>query len=309
MTQKKIIIIYAGVFLCLSTFTIPVFSMNLSNDNGLGPLPATHTVLVEACTASWCSPCAVAAVQIHNIYQSGEYDFEYVALVSDKNPYANQRCAELGVGGIPDYVFDGGYARWVGSGGLPAAYTSRLIACEKRSVAAVDVDLDVTWLEDGLLDVAVDLMNNEEEAYDGHLHVYVTEIESRWNTYSGQPYHFAMIGNYPLNKDVSIAANETLHLQTQWDGAAYGFDDIEMDNILVIATVFDETTEYVDDTAAAPPRIPSDVTGDGVVDVLDLLQILAVWDQTGDPGWIAEDVTDDGVIDVLDLLEVLGHWT
>ena len=34
----------------------------------LQPIGYTHTVLVEGCTAPWCSPCATAAAQIHNIY-------------------------------------------------------------------------------------------------------------------------------------------------------------------------------------------------------------------------------------------------
>ncbi len=53
----------------------------------------------------------------------------------------------------------------------------------------------------------------------------------------------------------------------------------------------------VDDCAA-------DITGDDVVDVLDLLSVLGAWGQGG----VAEDLTGDGIVDVLDLLEVLGAW-
>ncbi len=49
---------------------------------------------------------------------------------------------------------------------------------------------------------------------------------------------------------------------------------------------------------------PSDINGDGVVDVLDLLAVLAAWG-TDDPD---ADVNDDGIVDVLDLLQVLGDW-
>ena len=54
-----------------------------------------------------------------------------------------------------------------------------------------------------------------------------------------------------------------------------------------------------------PPTCPADITGDGVVDVLDLLAVLAAWGSSGGGG---EDVTGDGVVDVLDLLEVLAAW-
>ncbi len=49
---------------------------------------------------------------------------------------------------------------------------------------------------------------------------------------------------------------------------------------------------------------PADVTGDAVIDVLDLLAILSAWGAGGGP----EDINGDGVVDVLDLLEVLSAW-
>ena len=49
---------------------------------------------------------------------------------------------------------------------------------------------------------------------------------------------------------------------------------------------------------------PADVTGDGVVDVLDLLAVLVAWGQSGVP----EDITGDGLVDTLDLLALLAAW-
>ncbi len=48
-----------------------------------------------------------------------------------------------------------------------------------------------------------------------------------------------------------------------------------------------------------------DVTGDDVVDVLDLLEILGAW---GPCNACPEDINGDGVVDVLDLLAVLAAW-
>jgi hypothetical protein len=58
-------------------------------------------------------------------------------------------------------------------------------------------------------------------------------------------------------------------------------------------------------TARLVPTLPADANGDGVVNVVDLLLVLAAWGPC--PG-CPEDVTGDGTVDVLDLLEVLAHW-
>jgi hypothetical protein len=49
---------------------------------------------------------------------------------------------------------------------------------------------------------------------------------------------------------------------------------------------------------------PADINGDSVVDVLDLLAVLAVWGAGSGPA----DINGDGVVNVLDLLEVLAVW-
>jgi hypothetical protein len=61
----------------------------------------------------------------------------------------------------------------------------------------------------------------------------------------------------------------------------------------------------VDDLCGEGPcPCPGDVTGDGLVDVLDLLQVMADWGLPGGPS----DINGDGLVDVLDLLIVLAEW-
>ena len=56
--------------------------------------------------------------------------------------------------------------------------------------------------------------------------------------------------------------------------------------------------------------IPGDINGDGVVDTLDLLEVLSAWGDCPDPpAECPADLNGDGVVDVLDLLIVLGNWT
>jgi hypothetical protein len=53
-----------------------------------------------------------------------------------------------------------------------------------------------------------------------------------------------------------------------------------------------------------PSPCPADVNGDDVVNVLDLLAVIAAWGNPGGP----EDVNGDGIVDVLDLLAVIAAW-
>ncbi len=70
--------------------------------------------------------------------------------------------------------------------------------------------------------------------------------------------------------------------------------------ILIVCGIGNDVRAY--QTASCP----ADVTGDGFVDVLDLLEVLSAWGSAG--GDLPEDVNGDGVVDVLDLIEVLTAW-
>jgi len=225
---------------------------NISNEE------FTHTVLVEACTQTWCPPCATAAAVMNDIYSSGTYDFNYVALVSDMNLYAAQRTNELDVYYIPDYVFDGNYTRYVGAGDLPDEYINRLISCGAREVPDIDIDVDVSWLGGGTLKITVTVYNNEPDKYNGHLRTYIVEKVSRWNTQTGQPYHHAVIG-MPIDRGLTLVSSQarplsdTYTFTRTWFGAIHGFSDITKENIEVIAAVYDGDSGYVVETASGEP--------------------------------------------------------
>ena len=50
---------------------------------------------------------------------------------------------------------------------------------------------------------------------------------------------------------------------------------------------------------------PEDTNGDGVVNVLDLIELLQCFGQPALPGCQREDVNGDGTVNVLDLIELL----
>jgi hypothetical protein len=60
--------------------------------------------------------------------------------------------------------------------------------------------------------------------------------------------------------------------------------------------------------AIATPLVPcpADITGDGSVDVDDLLAVLGAWGAVG--AGLPADVTADGAVDIDDLLAVIGAW-
>jgi hypothetical protein len=62
-----------------------------------------------------------------------------------------------------------------------------------------------------------------------------------------------MINDYAINQNVQIDAGSTETFSDLWSG----YTDITMNNIKVIASIFDGSTKYTDETAAADPLPPN----------------------------------------------------
>ena len=97
--------------------------------------------------------------------------------------------------------------------------------------------------------------------YTGRLRIYVVEPVSRWNMYSGSPYHFGFLG-YAFNQDISINPLDTYQNTVTFNS------DVTETNAMVIAVLFNSaphqgyahppsgnpfTAYYNDATAAATP--------------------------------------------------------
>jgi hypothetical protein len=245
----------------LSSSTITEQKTTAKENSPSQPLPTyTHKVLTEEGTATWGEYCHDVTENLWTIYESGQYNFQNVALVDDMNTYAHQRNMELVITGFPTVVFDGGYTRLVGNYPGTDPYTSALNTSGARAVWNLDETLSVRSLGNALLNVSLNITNHHVSTYYGHIHVYVTEINSRWWNGATQ-YHFAMIGNYALHKLITIPAHGAAHYAANWDGNLYGMGDIQMNNIMVVVAIFKTATMYVDDTVTglihdyAPPEI------------------------------------------------------
>ncbi len=220
---------------------------NLNNDE------FTHTILGEYCTTTTCPYCPEASAQMYQVYNSG-YNFSYVSLVSNKNSFAAGRVSELGFTSVPSVAFDGGYIKIKGRQNNHVPYQDAVITSGDRTVVDTDLDLDAFWMGEEKIQINIYITNNQASTYTGHLHVYITEKTSRWKDYDGDPYHFAMIGNYAFNNNVNVDAGETDIIIRTWKSP---YSDITKDNIRCIASVFASSSKYNDETVATDPELPN----------------------------------------------------
>ena len=217
----------------------------------------THTVFAEECTATWCPMCPTVAEALYNIYDGGEYPFYYVTLVDDMNPIAKQRNQDYSFGfvkvyALPQTYFDGAYTSMIGRlNTVPETENEyrTLIeeAGQKNPKQPITMSSEVTWNGNADLSVTITVTNDGNLPYIGRIRSYVTEIESRWNDYSGNPYHYAFL-DYALNKFVILMPGKTKTLTGSFDGKAdhggQSYSDITSDNIMVISALSEWIPHY-----------------------------------------------------------------
>jgi len=77
----------------------------------------------------------------------------------------------------------------------------------------------------------------ESPPYQGHLRIYVVEPESRWDMIDGKPYHYGFL-DFAINEKLSIEYLDTYEETVIWNASNAGYSDVEEDNIIVMAAVF-----------------------------------------------------------------------
>jgi hypothetical protein len=309
--MRKILPIFVIGVLLLSGLGAGALALADENESISSSERATHTVIGELGTATWCGYCQYAHGALKELFSEGQLDFYYVSLVSDKNGKASQRCSELGLTGYPTLFWDGKYRTDVGAGSIPSAkatYTGSISACGNRIVEDIDIDLVVTWLGGTEMKIDVSVDNNEASTYDGRIRVYITEIVSSrgWYDTGGHLYTYTFL-DWAFNEDISITAGGSWDDYITWDGSSNGFPTITEDNIMIIAAVFNSNSGFVDETSARapgggggapdPPEAPDGPT-EGVIDVEysfsaitedpqgDNVSYLFDWGDGTDSGWL-----------------------
>jgi hypothetical protein len=257
INYKKTVIVFQITILFVILMLFPVFEAQYIEYFALPENNTTnndfyHSVLGEYCATTTCPNCPTAGDQMYQIYNMG-YNFSYVTLVSNRNPYAGSRGSELEVTAVPSVIFDGNI-KIVGRQFDISSYEDALMTSSNRDVADIDLNMYAFWMGDSKIKIKLKIINNEENTYNGHLHVYITEKTSRWNDDDDNPFHFAMIGNYAFNQNVDVDAGVTEIYTKTWKSP---YTDITIDNIKVIASVFNYSSQYTDETTDADPELPN----------------------------------------------------
>ena len=129
----------------------------------------THTVFVEEATAQYCPYCPAMAEALNSVYESEEYPFYFVALVT-KDPQGNvinsvaldHLADNYNFYAYPSAFFDGGKKVLVGGYDDISYYQTRIEQCGSRDVHELDLSVSVEWLGEGDLQIDVSITNNEE---------------------------------------------------------------------------------------------------------------------------------------------------
>jgi len=129
----------------------------------------THTVLVEEATAQYCPYCPAMAEALNSIYESDDYPFYFLALIT-KNHQGNTINSvaldylvnNYNLYAYPSAFFDGGKKVLVGGYDDESYYRTRIEQCGKADVHGMDLNVSVVWNGNGVIDITVNITNNEK---------------------------------------------------------------------------------------------------------------------------------------------------
>jgi hypothetical protein len=247
-----------------ATLRVPISPVETGNQE-------SHVVFAELGSVSWCPNCPRASEKMSDLFSRDmSSSFYYVTLVYDLNTVAAKRGRQLSNAYIPMLYLDGGYQVIDDTN----SYASAIDTVSTREVHQLTMDLSTQWRGDTVIDIRVSITNEDSDAYFGHLRVQVTEINSRWNNYNGDPFQYALL-DYALNKYIRISPGDTYVETVTWTGSdSHGgqtYEDITQDNIMIIGTVshwrphlqknpwteprpYRFLAQYVDETQASIPQ-------------------------------------------------------
>jgi hypothetical protein len=242
-----------------TSYLIDIFNRDMVSDYTSSNY-YSHTVFVGVGTSQNCKPCDDWNENIYNLYSSGEFDFEYVEMIEFDhdgkvlNEKANEWSESFDIDSYPTSLFDRDYERIIGN--HPEDLAENIDICGNRLVNDISANMDLFWLDEGKIQVDINIQNNEQTEYFGHIRAFITEILSRYDTYYGNPYHFGFL-DYAYDTNIDIASGDSYSDSVIWDGNEHedehgnNFGDIDPDNIQVTLLIFNTIDGYTDETITA----------------------------------------------------------
>ncbi|UCC44033.1 MAG: hypothetical protein JSU65_13120, partial [Candidatus Zixiibacteriota bacterium] len=98
---------------------------------------------------------------MYQLFLSGDYNFVYVALVSDVNDAAYDRLdGDYNIGAFPTTFYDGGYQLNVGGSISTSVYAGRIALSGQRTVPPLDLITEVDWIGPYVIEITVMIGNN-----------------------------------------------------------------------------------------------------------------------------------------------------
>ena len=206
---------------------------------------SSHKVFCELAVNTELSNSAETAKIIQEIYESKEYDFQYITYVSDQYPQASDWLSDqYNIRGFPTCFFDGGFEVLYNVSALKDYYENKIYIASYRNVHDLDVVIDTHWFEDCCsqkLDMEINVKNNEETAYNGILRVYIVERNSRWTYQLGdtnRSYKYAFL-DFAMDEKINVPAGENVtFVAPTW--IPFLLDVVDGGEIVAIAVLSDQ---------------------------------------------------------------------
>lgn len=189
----------------------------------------THFVVAELGSTTYCPYCPDASDLMHSLHSSGNLPFYYITLVYDKSDVAQRRGMTFNDYFIPMLYVDGGYK--VVDTTSEISYSNAIKSSVGRDVRDIDIKIDAEWNRNDV-SIVLNVTNNENRIYFGHIMVCMAEIDSRWIRSDEKHYNNTLM-DYALNRYILIPGGKTKKLQIEWNNKY----NLQEGNTLILAFI------------------------------------------------------------------------
>ena len=243
--MRRILIICAFMMvILLPSNTLPASNQNRmltsASENSLDDY-FTHVVFCEFGSNTDSPLDPTVSEMLFNLYSSREYPFYYVSMVGNRENKALERLEnEYNITSYPTLFFDGGYSVLYDTQIDEVSCINYITTAGVRDAPDITLTLSADWFQDCCnkkVITNVNIRNNGDNQYNGHIRVYLTEIKSRWYNNEGNPYHFGFLA-YTIDREISVSPKNNLSITTGVDVTTIGYPDATPDNLMIIGVLF-----------------------------------------------------------------------